>query len=120
VLDDEGRVLLLEHVFRAGPRWGLPGGFLANGEQPEAAIRRELREEVALDLDELELAFVRALEFTNQVEIVYRARTAGEPAPRSVEIASYGWFERDRLAELLSADQRRLVARALDETPAAR
>jgi ADP-ribose pyrophosphatase YjhB (NUDIX family) len=114
VLDAEGRVLLLEHVFRPGSGWGLPGGFLAAREQPEAALRRELREEAGLELDEVELRFVRALEFTNQVEIVYRARALGEPRPRGVEVTSFGWFRPDGLPEGLSPDQRRLIARALD------
>jgi ADP-ribose pyrophosphatase YjhB (NUDIX family) len=114
VLDDAGRVLLLEHVFRTGSGWGLPGGFLAKGEQPEDAIRRELREEIGLEVAELELALVRALTFTNQVEIVYRALAAGEPSPRGVEIRSYGWFERDRLDSTLPRDQRAIVARVLE------
>src|SRR5436305_3816795 len=28
VTDDKGRVLMLEHRFRAGSGWGIPGGFL--------------------------------------------------------------------------------------------
>jgi ADP-ribose pyrophosphatase YjhB (NUDIX family) len=114
VLDDEGRVLLLEHVFRPGSGWGVPGGFLAEREQPEAAVRRELREETGIELDELELRFVRALEFANQVEIIFRARARGEPRPRGAEVASFGWFRPDELPEGLTGDQRRLIARALD------
>ena len=40
VFDDEGRILLLEHEFRPDSRWGIPGGFFNQGEQPEAAMRR--------------------------------------------------------------------------------
>src|SRR5215210_2511450 len=61
VEDERGRVLLLHHVFRKGSGWGLPGGFLMKGEQPEEAVRRELREEVELELERVELAFVRTL-----------------------------------------------------------
>ena len=39
--DERGRVLLLKHVFRGGSGWGIPGGFLEAGEQPEEAARRE-------------------------------------------------------------------------------
>lgn len=113
VLDDTGRVLLLEHVFRPGNPWGIPGGFIENGEQPEDAIRRELREEIALEVDALELAFVRTLAVTKQVEIVFVARAAGEASPRSVEIVSHAWYEAERLGAVLSRDQREIVERAL-------
>ena len=117
VRDEEGRILLLEHVFRPGSGWGLPGGFLAKRERLEDGIRRELREEVGLELDGLELAFARALVFTNQVEIVYRATARGEPRPRGLEISGFAWFAPDALPDGLSADQRRILARALDISP---
>jgi ADP-ribose pyrophosphatase YjhB (NUDIX family) len=111
--DDEGRVLLLKHVFRPGSGWGVPGGFLAKREQPEDAIRRELREEIGLELDALELGFVHTLEFTNQIEIVFRARGRGEPRPRGLEIETYRWFPTSELPEELPASQRRVIARTL-------
>src|ERR1043165_6051075 len=46
-----GRVLLLRHVLRKGSGWGIPGGFLRAGEQPEEAVCRELREETGLELE---------------------------------------------------------------------
>lgn len=38
-------VLLLRHVFHAGPAWGLPGGWLGRNEAPVNGLARELREE---------------------------------------------------------------------------
>src|ERR1700754_4353228 len=71
VCDERGRVLLLRHVLRQGSGWGIPGGFLKSGEQPEEAIRRELREETGLELDSLEMVFVRALDGVRQIEIIF-------------------------------------------------
>jgi ADP-ribose pyrophosphatase YjhB (NUDIX family) len=42
IVNDRGEVLLLNHVLRPYASWGLPGGFIDAGEQPEAAIRREV------------------------------------------------------------------------------
>jgi ADP-ribose pyrophosphatase YjhB (NUDIX family) len=115
VLDERGRVLLLNHVFRAGNGWGIPGGFIEKGEQPDAAIRRELFEEIGLKLSEVELAFVRTLKRPSQVEIIFRCRAQGEVAPRSVEIKSAEWFDTARLPPELGRDQRRLIERALNQ-----
>lgn len=51
VVDSEDRVLLLEHRFRVPWRWGLPGGFVRRGESLEASLRRELMEEIGLEVD---------------------------------------------------------------------
>jgi ADP-ribose pyrophosphatase YjhB (NUDIX family) len=113
LFDDQGRILLLEHVFRADKGWGVPGGFIAGGEQPEQALRRELREEVSIEIDDIKFLFVRNLGKLNQVELYYRARVIGEPKPSSFEIKQAQWFPIDDLPSELSEDQRRLVARAV-------
>ena len=116
VSDERGRVLLLRHVLRKGSGWGVPGGFLKASEQPEAAVRRELREETGLELDGVELAFVRALEGTQQVEIIFRCRmraAALEGLAKGFEIDGAEWFDLRGLPRGLSADQRRLIERAL-------
>jgi ADP-ribose pyrophosphatase YjhB (NUDIX family) len=113
LFDDDRRVLLLEHVFRADQGWGVPGGFIVKGEQPEEALRRELREEISIDIDEVKLLFTRTLVKLKQVEIYYRARVVGEPKPSSFEIKQAQWFTLDNLPSSLSQDQRKLLARAL-------
>lgn len=117
VADAEGRVLLLHHRFRVGSGWGIPGGFLEKGEQPEEALRRELREEVGLELESAEVAFARTLPRPEQVEIIFRCRPRrGQGAePQSMEIKSAAWFRLEELPESLSRDQRQLIRRALGD-----
>ena len=114
ITDDKGRVLLLNHVFRIGSGWGIPGGFIEKGEQPEAALRRELREEIGLELERVELAFVRTLKKPSQVEIIFRCRASGSTGSRSIEIKSAQWFTLDHLPPGLPPDQRKLIGRALN------
>jgi ADP-ribose pyrophosphatase YjhB (NUDIX family) len=114
IVNEQGHVLLLKHVFRAGSGWGIPGGFIANTEQPEPALRRELREEVGLELDQVELSFVRTMGKRKHLEIIFRCRTSGEARPQSLEVKSAAWFSLDALPKGLAEDQRRLINRALN------
>jgi ADP-ribose pyrophosphatase YjhB (NUDIX family) len=113
IVDDQDRLLLLEHVFRPDSGWGVPGGFLSRGEQPEQGLRRELREEIGIELDEVELLFARTLGRLRQVEIYFRAKAIGVPQPCSFEIKRAEWFALDALPPQLSHDQRKLINRAL-------
>jgi len=117
VSDERGRVLLLDHTFRRGSGWGIPGGFLMKGEQPEDAVRRELCEETGIKLDRVELAFVRTIKRPRQIEIIYRchANCPDEASARSIEIRSLAWFAPEELPSELTLDQRQLIARVLAE-----
>ncbi|HZI20208.1 MAG TPA: NUDIX hydrolase [Pyrinomonadaceae bacterium] len=116
VRDEGGRILLLGHVLRRGSGWGVPGGFIHAGEQPDEAVRREVREEIGLELEEVELAFVRTLGHARQVEVIFRARmkaAALDGRADSFEIERAGWFALDALPDGLGPDQRGLIRRAL-------
>lgn len=113
IFDDDGRILLLEHVFRPDSRWGIPGGFLNKREQPEDALRRELREEVALEVSDVEFLFARTLPKPRQIEIYFLCRPDGVPSPSSFEIEKAEWFAMNDLPADLSKDQRKLIKHAL-------
>src|SRR5687767_7844582 len=76
ITDGENRVLLLNHVLRPFSGWGLPGGFVTAGEDPEKAIRREIREETGLEMDDVKMFRVRTVR--SHVEILFTARPIGE------------------------------------------
>ena len=113
VFDDEGRILLLEHEFRPDSRWGIPGGFLGKGEQPDVALRRELIEEVKLEVTDVEFMFARTLPRPKQVEIYFSCKAASDPVPSSFEIRKAEWFATDNLPPELSRDQREMIKRAV-------
>lgn len=118
VLDREGRVLLLNHVFRTGSGWGIPGGFIEGGEQPEDALRRELREEAGLEVEDVKLISARTLKRPQQIELVFACRpaAAGEAAaPNSFEIKTAQWFAPDALPAGLPSDQRHAIRRAIEK-----
>lgn len=112
ITNRDQKVLLLEHIFRPQKSgWGIPGGFLEPGEQPADAIRRELREETGIELTGLELLSVRTIK--RHVEILYRASSEDEPAVRSREILSVGWFGPGEMPAAMSSVQKRLATETL-------
>ena len=114
IFNDTGQVLLLKHRFRAGSGWGIPGGFLEAGEHAEQAVRRELREEVGLELEQVEIFTSRTFGRPSQVEILFRARVSAnaEVNPQAMEVERAEWFAVRSLPDGLPKDQRVLVERA--------
>ena len=98
-----GDLLLVRHSYRK--RWGVPGGLLKAGESPEDALRREVREEVALDLDLAGEPVVVVDAEPKRVDIVFLASAVDDGGldslrPISPEILEVRWFPADELPEL--------------------
>lgn len=113
-LDGEGRVLLVRHSYGSG-RWSLPGGGLGRREDPEAGLRREIREELGCELGEATLAFetVEVVSGGEQRGHVFVARVAGDPCADGREILECGWFAPDALPADTMGMSRDRIERAL-------
>ena len=101
----DGRVLLVRQSYRRGGG-GFPGGLLGRGEEPADAARRELREELGVDVELEGLPVVVIDTDMRRVDVVFSARLApgsadGEIRGRSPEITDVRWFAPDDLPALL-------------------
>ena len=112
VTNEEGKVLLLDHVFRPASGWGMPGGFINEDEQPAEAARREIAEEIGLRIENIRLVGVRTIR--RHVEILFRAEASGEGAVKSAEIKSVKWFALDEMPEEMSRPQKEIIRQVLE------
>ena len=113
ITNREGQVLLLHHRFRPGSGWGIPGGFIEQGEQPDEALRRELREEVGLEVEDLKLFKTRAFGKARQIEILFCCRAQGQAEQLSFEIKRLAWFDPQELPKELPQEQAKLIKLAV-------
>jgi len=113
ITNERNEILLLNHVLRPFSSWGIPGGFVEANEQPDAAIRREIREETGLELTNLEMIRVRTIK--RHVEILFRAAATGKGEVKSREINALGWFEIGQMPEQMSRVQKSLIEEVLKE-----
>ncbi len=117
VIDKEGRVLLVRHGYRPG--WWFPGGGVEWGETIEAALARELDEEVGVTLAAppvLHGIFSNNASFPGDhiaVFIVRRWERRGDYWKRG-EIAEARMFAREDLPERIDPGTRARIAEIFD------
>lgn len=103
VTNEKNEILILDHHFRPGASWGLPGGFIDPYEQAEDGIKREIKEETDLELENIKLLKVRTL--GKHLEILFFARGVGNAKVNSGEIKEVGWFATDDLPKNMGKTQ---------------
>lgn len=111
ITNKNGEVLLLNHILRPNSGWGVPGGFMNYNEQPEAAFRREIREETGIEMEDVRLYRCRA--GVSHIEIIFTAKGIGDPEVKSREIIELGWYDIDAMPPEMALDQQFLIRNAL-------
>ena len=98
--DGNGRVLLARRGVEPDRRfWDLVGGFLAEGEHPLDALRREVREETGVDFEPARFLGVWTGDYDGRatLNLFWTGRFGdGEPQPAD-DVAELRWFDPDAL-----------------------
>lgn len=95
--DEEGRILLLKHVFHPTAPWGLPGGWLEKGESPAACAKRELREETGLSAELGPIIYHSKESAPGHIGLAFIAKINNGDMILSSEIIEAKWFAQSEL-----------------------
>ncbi|MDZ4307528.1 NUDIX domain-containing protein [Allopontixanthobacter sp.] len=106
--DLEDRLLLVRLTYGSGS-WSLPSGGIGRGEEPEAAARREFREETGCEAGTLRFVGIQQdlLHGAHNSVHVYAAKVQGNPAADGREVMDARFFPLHSLPEPLSPFARR-------------
>ncbi|MGH3914318.1 MAG: NUDIX domain-containing protein [Pseudonocardiaceae bacterium] len=107
LIDEAGRILLVERVYDAVWPWGLPGGIIEADESPLSACVREVREELGIDPLIEHLA---AIDWVppqppktagNMFMFIGRVPSTGTIRLDPAELSGWTWATLDEVARLL-------------------
>ena len=93
VTNNQGQILLVEHVFHPILPWGLPGGWLHARESPADALVRELTEETGIEVNvERPLLVETARVFgTKHIDVALLCTAQSDVKFLSGELLNYAW-----------------------------
>jgi NAD+ diphosphatase len=101
LIERDDRILLARGRAFAPRRFGIIAGFVEPGESLEDAVRREVREEVAIELDRIDYFGSQPWPFPHGIMIGFRAgHLRGEISLGDGELAEAGWYGPHDLPEI--------------------
>jgi 8-oxo-dGTP diphosphatase len=122
VHDEEGRVLLIRRRFEPNKgKWSLPGGLLETGETLVFAGRREVREELGVEIEVEELfqvseEIIKDAEGKTRfhfvlVDFLAKLSPGGATITLNEESDGFKWFEPDDVEGLDASENTRIIVR---------
>jgi argininosuccinate lyase len=94
VIENNDKILFIRNVY-GKRRWTFPGGTINKNESPENAVRREVKEEVGLDIVDLKFLgdFLSEAEYKRDKIYCFSAKSSQtELKIRKSEILEANWF----------------------------
>ena len=103
VIARDQRLLLVQraHSVSKGGFWCFPGGHVEKHENSRAAVRRELKEELGIDIEPaVRLGSLRVLDTRHVLSVWKVNHRSGDIRPAASEIADFAWLTVNEIVSL--------------------
>ena len=105
VIFDDGRKILLEKLtYQEIYSWGLPGGNVNYGEEPDDAVIREVKEELGFDIKIKKLLTAKNAESKHILGLFYWCEITGGSFSPTLEVSEIKYFPLDDLPDVRPSD----------------
>ena len=109
VIISESKLLLSKRLIDPGKnKWDFIGGFLEKGEHPEQGLKREVKEELDVDLSAYHYFGIYMDRYGDQdssiLNIVYLCKINSQPKINTKEFSEISWFEISELPDEFAFD----------------
>lgn len=99
----DNKILMAKHSYGLKNRYALVAGFLEAGETLEEAVKREVMEEVGLEVDDIQYFGSQPWPFPNSLMVGFTAKYAGgEIKVDGEEIVDAKWFDASEVSKFPS------------------
>ncbi len=98
IVNKDNKILLLKRSLNPNQwmpgKWALVGGGIEKGETPEVAIKREIGEEIGINVNDLTFVF-SIQRFNDSIEYLFGGKYGGDPLNITLndEHTNFGWFD---------------------------
>jgi 8-oxo-dGTP diphosphatase len=98
IVNEDNKILLLKRAdikdIWMPNKWALVGGGIEKGETPQQAIKREIQEEIGIEVKKFTKSF-SIQRNSDSVEHVFACRYDGDPTDIKLneENSNYGWYD---------------------------
>ena len=93
-VEKDGKILLAQHVQRIPDLWTCLAGYVELGESLEDCVRREVKEEVGLEVGDVRYVGSQHWPYPNQMMVAFKAQwKSGELKLQPEELSAARWFD---------------------------
>lgn len=115
-VEHDGKLLLAHNAAWPDNRYSVIAGFVEPGERLEEAVRREIHEEVAIDVEAIKYFGSQTWPFPNSLMLGFTAQySSGEIQPDGAEITNAGFFAPDEIKSMNIPDKASIARKLIDD-----